>query len=242
MTLRRAHLSGRVLVLLGVVLLVAAIGHPRVAQATCGGVYAETVKPPHRGVLPPLAIGDSTLILSVPTLKREGISANAQGCRQYSDGLVMLNTLRRQGRLARVVIVALGANGPVTESEVTTALADPRAPPDPGDGHPLAARSPRRPRHGIDPARAAPAPRPDRGPRLDPVQQRAPRVVPAGRPAPDVPRRGRLRPLPGSRDTTDTATGHPGARARADSPGSANTSHPALEGGASVPVTGDGRA
>ena len=123
MTPRHAHLAARVLVLLVVVLLIAAIGHPRVAQATCGGVYAETVKPPHRGVLPPLAIGDSTLILSVPTLKREGISANAQGCRQYADGLVMLNTLRRQGRLAGVVIVALGANGPVTESEVTTALA-----------------------------------------------------------------------------------------------------------------------
>jgi len=121
-TPRRAHLSGPVLVFLGVVLLVAAIGHPRVAQATCGGVYAATVKPSHGGVLPPLAIGDSTLILSVPTLKREGISANAQGCRQYSEGLDMLNTLRRQGRLARVVIVALGANGPVTESEVTAAL------------------------------------------------------------------------------------------------------------------------
>ncbi len=108
--------------LVGLVLLLAAIGHPRVAQSACGRVYAETAKPPQRGVLPPLAIGDSTLILSVPTLKREGISANAQGCRQYSGGLDMLTTLRRQGRLAKVVIVALGANGPVTGTEVTTAL------------------------------------------------------------------------------------------------------------------------
>jgi len=103
-------------------LLVAAVTHPGTAQAACGGAYRETVKPPHRGVLPPLAIGDSTLILSLPTLRHEGISADARGCRQYTEGLAMLAGLRSQGRLARVVIVALGANGPVTETNVNRAL------------------------------------------------------------------------------------------------------------------------
>ncbi len=102
--------------------LMAAVTLPGSAPAACGGAYRETVKPPHRGVLPPLAIGDSTLILSLPTLRHEGISADARGCRQYTEGLTMLAGLRRQGRLARVVIVALGANGPVTEPQVTRAL------------------------------------------------------------------------------------------------------------------------
>jgi hypothetical protein len=103
--------------------LLAAVAHLGSAQAACGGAYREIVRPPHRGVLPPLAIGDSTLILSLPTLRHEGISADARGCRQYTAGLALLAGLRRQGRLTRVVIVALGANGPVTETNVDRALA-----------------------------------------------------------------------------------------------------------------------
>jgi hypothetical protein len=98
------------------------IGRPGTAEAGCGGQIRETVHPPARGVLPPYAIGDSTLILSLPQLHREGISANARGCRQYPEGLQMLATLRATSRLARVVIVALGANGQVTEANVSSAL------------------------------------------------------------------------------------------------------------------------
>lgn len=126
LTRRIGHVRGggaaAVIAVCAVSALLVAVTHPGSAQATCGGSYRETVKPPHRGVLPPLAIGDSTLILSLPTLRHEGISADARGCRQYTEGLAMLAGLRRQGRLGRVLIVALGANGPVTETNVTHAL------------------------------------------------------------------------------------------------------------------------
>jgi hypothetical protein len=118
----RAGLAALIVAVGATVALLMTATHPGSAQAACGGVYRETVKPPHRGVLPPLAVGDSTLILSLPTLRHEGISADAQGCRQYAQGLDMLAGLRRQGRLTRVVIVALGANGPVTEANVDRAL------------------------------------------------------------------------------------------------------------------------
>jgi len=113
----------RLVVLLAVAVFVAVVGHSGVARADCSGTYSETVTAPPHGALAPLAIGDSTLILSVPALKREGISANARGCRQYWEGLQLLATARHDGRLPRVVIVALGANGPVTEQDVTKALA-----------------------------------------------------------------------------------------------------------------------
>jgi hypothetical protein len=93
-----------------------------VADASCTGVYSETVAPVHGRPLPPLAIGDSTLILSLPTLHREGISANARGCRQYVEGIALLRAMNHHGTLPRVVVVALGANGPVTERNVTAAL------------------------------------------------------------------------------------------------------------------------
>jgi len=109
-------------VLLAVAVLVATGGRAGIADASCSGVYSETVAPARGGQLPPLAVGDSTLILSLPTLRREGISANARGCRQYAEGIALLRTLRQKGKLPRVVIVALGANGPVTEGDVTMAL------------------------------------------------------------------------------------------------------------------------
>lgn len=97
-------------------------GHAGTAQAGCGGQVHETVHPQVRGVLPPYAIGDSTLILSLPQLHHEKISANARGCRQYSEAVQMLTALGATGHLPRVVIVALGANGAVTETDVNQAL------------------------------------------------------------------------------------------------------------------------
>lgn len=106
------------------VLVAAAVlcAHAPTARAGCGGQVRETVHPQVRGVLPPYAIGDSTLILSLPQLHREKISANARGCRQYAEGIRMLAALRAAGHLPRVVIVALGANGSVTDADVTAAL------------------------------------------------------------------------------------------------------------------------
>jgi hypothetical protein len=124
MTSARRILSTRLLVLLAVAVLAAIVGRSGVAYAACtAGPDIVTVSPRPHGQLPPLAIGDSTLILSLPALKHEGISANARGCRQYREGLQLLATVRRTGRLPRVVIVALGANGPVTEQDVAAALA-----------------------------------------------------------------------------------------------------------------------
>ncbi len=184
------------LVLLAVAVLVAIGGRSGIADASCSGVYSETVAPARGGQLPPLAVGDSTLILSLPTLRREGISANARGCRQYAEGIALLRTLRQKGKLPRVVIVALGANGPVTEGDVTMALSVIGATRDlvmvthlePGGiAAPDTALIRREPRT---------TPRTDRRARLGRLQPGPPRVVPARWAPPDIPRRRGLRAVP----------------------------------------------
>lgn len=110
---------------LGVVLLlaaVAALGFPASSLAGCGGV--ETASPSHRvdGQLPPLAVGDSTLLLSQPGLAAAGFTVNAHGCREFPEALALLAGLRGQGALPHMVVVFLGANGSVTPADIQAAL------------------------------------------------------------------------------------------------------------------------
>lgn len=93
------------------------------ATAACGGVR-HTVPtrhsdPAHR---PPLAIGDSTMLLAVKALARVGFEANARGCRPMSEGLALLERLRRERRLPKVVLVNLGANSGMHTAEIQRGL------------------------------------------------------------------------------------------------------------------------
>src|SRR5437660_90669 len=60
---------------------------PVATRADCGGV--EEVYPARhpRGKLPPLAIGDSTMLLSLDELAGIGYDATANGCLPYPDAL-----------------------------------------------------------------------------------------------------------------------------------------------------------
>lgn len=70
----------------------------------------------------PLIVGDSTLLLSVGKFASVGIEANARGCRQFSEGLSLLAGRKRAGTLPAVVIVALGANGPISSGQLPALL------------------------------------------------------------------------------------------------------------------------
>jgi hypothetical protein len=72
--------------------------------------------------LPPLAIGDSTMLLALPGLARDGFDVNAHGCRQYPEALALLAELARAGRLPHLVVIALGANGAIEPGEIAQAL------------------------------------------------------------------------------------------------------------------------
>ena len=95
---------------------------PTVGEAGCGGVVSAGPAGWHHAYRAPLAIGDSTMLLALPALSREGFAGNAHGCRQYPEALGLLSELRRAGQLPRLVVIALGANGEVSDGEIDRAL------------------------------------------------------------------------------------------------------------------------
>ena len=101
--------------MLAAVVLVAV---PTAAQAGCGGVKAAGSKQNLTRGPEPFAIGDSVMLLAVEKLARAGFNTNAQGCRQWSQGHAMLRRKKRQGRLPRLVVMALGTNWYITRKEI----------------------------------------------------------------------------------------------------------------------------
>jgi len=71
---------------------------------------------------PPFVIGDSTLEYAVPMLAHLGIEADALVCRQFGAGVSMLAARRHAGTLPRMAILALGANGPIQDSQIRAAM------------------------------------------------------------------------------------------------------------------------
>jgi hypothetical protein len=91
---------------------------PATAHAACGGVKAAASKENVVRGPDPLAIGDSVMLLAVERLAREGFNVNAQGCRQWRQGHAILRRRKRQGRLPRLVVMALGTNWYITRDEI----------------------------------------------------------------------------------------------------------------------------
>jgi hypothetical protein len=90
------------------------------ARAGCGGV--ETAGPKHKvAPRPPLAIGDSSMLLALPALARVGYKVNARGCRQFAEGLRLLRDSRRRHQLPHLVVLALGADASVTARQIQQA-------------------------------------------------------------------------------------------------------------------------
>ncbi len=95
---------------------------PPAARADCGGV--QRAAPARRvAYLPPLAVGDSTMLLALPNLAARGFQVNAHGCRQFPEALDLLRRLARGRILPHLVVIALGADGSVTSDDVRRSLA-----------------------------------------------------------------------------------------------------------------------
>lgn len=97
---------------------------PAAAQEDCGEVVeAEAVLAQGESEAPPLAIGDSPMLLAVPDLAAAGFDVNAHGCRQYEEGLAVLEEKAAAGELPGFVVVALGSNGSVATIDLERARA-----------------------------------------------------------------------------------------------------------------------
>src|SRR4051812_28440521 len=109
----------RIALAVALVLLLPMLSAPR-ASAGCGGV--ETASPKHKvAPRPPLAIGDSSMLLALPALARVGYKVNARGCRQFSEGLSVLRDARRRHRLPHLAVLALGADASISAGQIARA-------------------------------------------------------------------------------------------------------------------------
>jgi hypothetical protein len=101
--------------------ILAAVVITPIASADCGGV--EVRHPKHKiARRSPLAIGDSSMLLALPTLARVGYLANAHGCRQMTEGLQLLRKTAHQGKLPHLVVIALGADASVSGGQIRAAM------------------------------------------------------------------------------------------------------------------------
>jgi hypothetical protein len=92
------------------------------AEAGCGGVqYRPANHLPKRGK-PPLAIGDSTMLLAMPDLSKAGYNVDAHGCRGMEEGLAILRHRRATGRLPHLVVIALGTDFTIQRRQIKRAL------------------------------------------------------------------------------------------------------------------------
>jgi hypothetical protein len=71
------------------------------------------------------AVGDSVMLDYQDPLQTSipGINVNAAVSRQWSDGESILQTLKADGQLGADVIVALGTNGPITDTDFDSMMA-----------------------------------------------------------------------------------------------------------------------
>ena len=99
-----------------------ALGLPATSTAACGGTQVAGAQTHVSGQLPPMAIGDSTMLLSLPGLSAEGFTADAHGCRNIGQALGILGTLRARRALPHMIAIALGSNGGLGTGDIEQAL------------------------------------------------------------------------------------------------------------------------
>lgn len=70
----------------------------------------------------PLALGDSTMVLAAPYLAKRGFQVNARPCRSWSEGMIVIRELKDRGELPHMMLINLGANGGLTDSDIGNLL------------------------------------------------------------------------------------------------------------------------
>ena len=102
--------------IVGATLLLVAL--PATAHAGCGYVQSAGAKKNVSKGPPPVAIGDSVMLLAVDPLARQGFNVNARGCRQWHEGEAIIRRKKRLHRLPRLVVMALGTNWYITRDDI----------------------------------------------------------------------------------------------------------------------------
>ena len=117
--------------LVGVALTLLALWQPSAAPAAgepsfgCGHVHtASALRNPYgpSDGPPPVAIGDSTMLLPIPDLTRVGFDVNAKGCRGFKQSVWVARDLRNRGILPHLILINAYGNGGVNRDLIKFAL------------------------------------------------------------------------------------------------------------------------
>jgi hypothetical protein len=89
----------------------------------CGHVHTGKADfDPYKNGPPPIAIGDSTMLLPIPDLNRVGFDVNAKGCRGFRQSVWVARDMRNRGVLPRLILINAYGNHGVTEDLIKFAI------------------------------------------------------------------------------------------------------------------------
>ena len=71
---------------------------------------------------PPIAIGDSTMLLPIPDLTRVGFDVNAKGCRGFKQSIWVARDMRNRGVIPKLILINAYGNGGVDDDLIKFAL------------------------------------------------------------------------------------------------------------------------
>jgi hypothetical protein len=115
--------------LIGLALTLAALSQASPAMAAdepiygCGHVHTgQAQRNPYPSGPPPIAIGDSTMLLPIPELNRVGFDVNALGCRGFKQSIWVARDMRNKGVLPRLILINAYGNGGVNDDLIRFAL------------------------------------------------------------------------------------------------------------------------
>ncbi|MEM8619732.1 MAG: acyltransferase family protein [Actinomycetota bacterium] len=92
-----------------------------VPETTAAPSPSTTAAPPAN--ISRLAVGDSVMLGAAPALQELGFTVDATESRAFINGLDTVLTLEQQGRLGDTVVIHLGTNGPISQSEMDRMMA-----------------------------------------------------------------------------------------------------------------------
>jgi hypothetical protein len=117
--------------MIGAAIALLALWQPSVAPAAgepafgCGHIHTAEApgnpSAPNAGP-PPIAIGDSTMLLPIPDLTRVGFDVNAKGCRGFKQSIWVARDLRDENKLPRLILINAYGNGGVNDDLIKFAL------------------------------------------------------------------------------------------------------------------------
>jgi hypothetical protein len=119
--------AGLVCVALGLIALWEASGAMAVGEPAfgCGHVHtAQAQRNPYGpdDGPPPIAIGDSTMLLPIPDLTKVGFDVNAKGCRGFKQSVWVARDLRNRDILPKLILINAYGNGGVNDDLIKFAL------------------------------------------------------------------------------------------------------------------------